>query len=158
MLARLLLGLIYSAVIPLGEAPDEADHLAYAAYIAHEHRLPEGAWMTQAKHPPLYHALAALVAGPVGMDAGFLRANPDVGFTPDAAPNFFIHTTLESWPWRAGPLAMHLARLISVLAGIGLVAATYVLGLAIWPGWPVGALAAAALWLSSRSPSSSAAR
>ena len=142
--ARLILGLAYSIAIPLGEAPDEADHHAYAAYIAHEHRLPEGAWMTQAKHPPLYHALAALVAGPIGMDAGFLRANPDVGFTPDAAPNFFIHTTLERWPWRDGPLAMHLARLISVLAGVGLVAATYALGLAIWPGWPAGALAAAA--------------
>ena len=143
MLARLLLGLIYSAVIPLGEAPDEADHHAYAAYIADEHRLPEGAWMTQAKHPPLYHALAALVAGPVGMDTGFLRANPDGGVSPDASPNFFVHTTLESWPWRDGPLAMHLARLISVLAGVGLVAATYALGLAIWPGWPAGALAAA---------------
>ena len=134
----------YSVVIPLGEAPDEADHHAYAAYIAHEHRLPEGAWMTQAKHPPLYHALAALIAGPVGMDAGFLRANPDGGVGLDASPNFFVHTTLESWPWRDGPLAMHLARLISVLAGVGLVAATYALGLAIWPGWPAGALAAAA--------------
>ena len=39
---------------------------------------------------------------------------------------------------------MHLARLISVLAGVGLVAATYAVGLAIWPGWPAGALAAAA--------------
>ena len=76
MLARLLLGLIYGAAIPLGEAPDEADHHAYAAYIAHEHRLPEGAWMTQAKHPPLYHALAALIAGPVGMDTGFLPRQP----------------------------------------------------------------------------------
>ena len=142
--ARLILGLAYSVAIPLGEAPDEADHHAYAAYIAQEHRLPEGAWMTQAKHPPMYHALAALVAGPVGMDAGFLRANPDVGFTPDASPNFFIHTMVESWPWRDGPLAMHLARLISVLAGVGLVSATYVLGRAIWPGRPAVALAAAA--------------
>jgi hypothetical protein len=144
MTARLTLGLAYSVAIPLGEAPDEADHHAYAAYIAQEHRLPEGAWMTQAKHPPLYHALAALVAGPVGMDASFLRANPDAGFAPDASPNFFIHTTLEDWPWRAGPLAMHLARLVSVLAGVGLVAATYALGRAVWPGWPAGAMAAAA--------------
>jgi len=141
---RLLLGLVYSVAIPLGEAPDEADHLAYAAYIANEHRLPEGTWMTQAKHPPLYHALAALTAGWAGMDTGFLRANPDVGFTPDASPNFFIHTMVESWPWRDGPLAMHLARLISVLAGVGLVSATYVLGRAIWPGRPAVALAAAA--------------
>ena len=141
---RLLLGLAYSSAIPLGEAPDEADHLAYATYIAQEHRLPDGVWMTQAKHPPLYHALAAFVTGPVGLDTHFLRANPDIGFTPDASPNFFIHTASEGWPWRAGPLAMRLARLLSVLAGVGLVAATYALGRAIWPGWPTGALAAAA--------------
>ncbi len=144
LLIRLVLGLAYSAAIPLGEAPDEADHLAYAAYIATEHRLPEGTWMTQAKHPPLYHVLAAGVAGWAGMDTGFLRANPDSGFTPDASPNFFIHTTLEAWPWRDGPLAMHLARLVSVLAGVGLVAAAYALGRVIWPGWRAGALAAAA--------------
>ncbi|MEJ5198313.1 MAG: hypothetical protein WHX53_05275, partial [Anaerolineae bacterium] len=112
LLARLLLGLAYSIAIPAGEAPDEADHLAYAAYIAQERRLPAGAEMTQAKHPPLYHVLAAAVGGPAGLDTGFLRANPDVGFTPDASPNFFVHTTLEDWPWRDGPLAMRLARLV----------------------------------------------
>ena len=144
LLARLALGLAYSIAIPAGEAPDEADHLAYAAYIAREHRLPQGAEMTQAKHPPLYHALAAAVGGRAGMDTSFLRANPDVGFTADAAPNFFVHTTLEDWPWRDGPLAMHLARLVSVLAGVGLVAAVYALGVAVWPRRPDLALAAAA--------------
>lgn len=133
LLARLLLGCAYSVAIPAGEAPDEADHLAYAAYIAREHRLPVGADVTQAKHPPLYHVLAAVVAGPAGLDTGFLRANPDIGFTADASPNFFIHTTVESWPWRDGPLAMRLARLLSVCAGVGLVAATYMLGCAVWP-------------------------
>ncbi|MDQ1301281.1 MAG: hypothetical protein QG637_1202, partial [Chloroflexota bacterium] len=139
-----MLGLAYSVAIPLGEAPDEADHLAYAAYIAQEQRLPQGAEMTQAKHPPLYHALAAAVAGWVGLDTGFLRANPDSGFTADASPNFFIHTTAESWPWRAGPRAMHLARLISVLAGLGVVGMTYALGCALWPGRPALAVGAAA--------------
>jgi hypothetical protein len=138
-----VLGLAYSVAIPLGEAPDEADHLAYAAYIAQTQRLPQGAEMTQAKHPPLYHVLAAAVGGWAGLGAGFLRANPDVGFTSDASPNFFVHTTVESWPWRDGPLAMRLARLVSVLAGVGLVAATYALGRAVWPSWPNGALAAA---------------
>ncbi|GEM_PF-387540 len=144
LLARLALGLAYSIVIPAGEAPDEADHLAYAAYIAREGRLPVGAEMTQAKHPPLYHVLAAAVGGWIGLDMGFLRANPDVGFTPDASPNFFVHTALESWPWRAGPMAMRLARLISVFAGVGVVAATCALGRAIWPNRPDLAVAAAA--------------
>ena len=145
LIAPLLLGFAYSAFNPLGEAPDEADHYAYAAYIGQEGRLPEGTSVTQAKHPPLYHLLAAAVAAPTGMDFTFLRANPDVGVTAAAqAPNFFIHTTLEGWPWRGGALAMHLGRLVSVLAGVVLVLATYCLGRALWPARPDVALAAAA--------------
>jgi hypothetical protein len=145
--ARLLLGFAYSTLNPLGEAPDEADHYAYAAYIGNEGRLPQGSEMTQSKHPPLYHILAAGLAKTVGveMDLSFLRANPDVGVGPDAqAPNFFVHTRLESWPWRDGVLAMYLARLVSVIAGVILTAATYALGRAIWPVWYAGPLAAAA--------------
>jgi len=144
LVARLLLGVAFSAAIPLGEAPDEADHYAYASYIGREHRLPVGTEMTQGKHPPLYYLLAAGAAGWTGMDFGFLRSNPDVGFKPGAPPNFFVHTVLEDWPWQGGALAMHLARLVSVLAGLVLTAATYALGCTIWPGWRAGALAAAA--------------
>ncbi len=146
LLLRLLLGLGYSAINPLGEAPDEADHYAYAAYIAQEGRLPVGPEMTQGKHPPLYHLLAAGAARLAGApaDFSFLRANPDVGVTPDAlAANFFIHTRLEAWPWRGGPLAMHAGRLVSVLAGVVLTAAAYALGRRIWPHWYAGPLAAA---------------
>ncbi len=145
LIARLLLGFAYSAFNPLGEAPDEADHYAYAAYIGQEGRLPEGTTVTQAKHPPLYYLLAAAVAAPTGMDFTFLRANPDVGVTAEAqAPNFFIHTALEGWPWRGGALAMHLGRLVSVLAGVVLVLATFGLGRALWPAHPDAALASAA--------------
>jgi hypothetical protein len=147
LLGRLLFGLAYTVLIPLGEAPDEADHYAYAAYIAREGRLPVGPEMTQGKHPPLYHLLAAnfirfMDAQP---DTGFLRANPDVGVTPGAlASNFFIHTRLEDFPWPNGAQAMHLGRLVSVLAGVVFTAATYALGCQIWPGWYAGPLAAAA--------------
>jgi hypothetical protein len=147
LVGRLVLGFAYSALNPLGEAPDEADHYAYAAYIETEGHLPEGPEMTQAKHPPLYHLLAAGLAKALGleMDFSFLRSNPDVGVTPDAAaPNFFIHTRLEAWPWSDGALAMHLGRLVSVIAGVVLTAAAYVLGRAIWPSWYAGPLAAAA--------------
>ena len=139
--ARLILGFAYSAATPLGEAPDEADHYAYAAFIAREHRLPTGTGMTQAKHPPLFHALAAALINATGADAdfAFLRSNPDAGVGPDAAaPNFFVHTGLERWPWQAGALSMHLGRLVSVLAGLILVAATYALGRAAWPAWYAG--------------------
>jgi hypothetical protein len=147
LVGRLLLGFAYSALNPLGEAPDEADHYAYAAYIGTEGRLPEGPAMTQSKHPPLYHILAAGLAKVAGseMDFTFLRSNPDVGVGPDAAaPNFFVHTRLEAWPWRDGTLSMHLGRLVSVISGVVLTAATYALGRAIWPWWYAGPLAAAA--------------
>ena len=147
LVARLILGFAYSALNPLGEAPDEADHYAYAAYVGTEGRLPEGPEMTQSKHPPLYHILAAGLAKAAGseLDFTFLRSNPDVGVSRDvAAPNFFIHTRLEGWPWNDGPLSMHLGRLISVIAGVVLTAATYALGRAIWPSWYGGPLAAAA--------------
>ena len=154
LLARLMLGFVYSVLNPLGEAPDEADHYAFASYIGREQRLPEGplqlpggpAWMTQAKHPPLYHTLAALAAGTTGMDFSFLRSNPDVSLAPGAqAGNFFIHTGAEGWPWRGGALAMHLGRSVSVLAGLILVAITYALGRAVWPSRPAVALAGAAV-------------
>ncbi len=145
LLLRLVLGLAYSALNPLGEAPDEADHYAYVVYIGQEGRLPEGTTVTQGKHPPLYYLLAAAASRVAGLDFDFLAANPDVGVTADAlAPNFFIHTAHEAWPWQAGPLAMHLARGVSVLAGLLLVLATYGLGRGLWPARPEIALAGAA--------------
>jgi hypothetical protein len=145
LLARLVLGFTYSAINPLGEAPDEADHYAYAAAIGREGRLPVGSEMTQAKHPPLYHILAGYAGRPGGFDFSFLRSNPDVSvLARGLAPNFFIHTSAEDWPWSGGPLSMHLGRLISVLAGILLVAVTYGLGRQLWPAQPVVALMAAA--------------
>ena len=130
---------------PLGEAPDEADHYAYAAYIGQHGSLPTGPEVTQSKHPPLYYALAAAVSSWTGMDFSFLRSNPDGGVLPDQSPNFFIHTRLEAWPWRGGALAMHLGRLLSILAGLVLTLTTYGLGRRIWPARPAIALAGAAL-------------
>lgn len=143
--AHLVLGIAYSALNPLGEAPDEADHYAYVSFVGREGRLPVGAEMTQGKHPPLYYVAAALLTRWTGLDFTFLRSNPDVGVTAEAAaPNFFVHTSLEDWPWHGGALAMHLARLLSVLCGLVLTAATYGLGRAIWPRWHGVHLAAAA--------------
>jgi len=150
--AHLLLAAAYSVVVPLGEAPDEADHWAYVVYLARERQLPVGPRVTQSKHPPLYHIGAALVAGPAGPAFDFLRANPDVQFAPPApsvgdgvgdwSPNFFIHTSLEDWPWRNGVLAFHLARLWSVLLSTGTVAALYGLMRAAFPQRPMWALTA----------------
>ncbi|MEI2693211.1 MAG: hypothetical protein V9H69_27225 [Anaerolineae bacterium] len=147
LLAYLLLAVGYSAAVPLGEAPDEADHYAYIVYLGVHHALPEGTEVTQSKHPPLYYATAAALSAWTGLDFTFLRSNPDaLPLGPSKPPNFFVHTTLESFPWRGGALAMHLARLLSVALGAVTVWATWRLGAEIFPGRPaVGLIAAAFL-------------
>jgi hypothetical protein len=144
---RLILSVAYSLATPLGEAPDEADHFAYAAHILERRALPVGPEMTQGKHPPLYHIAAALAAGVAGgtPDRSFLRANPDMSFAADSqARNFFVRTALEDWPWREGVRAMRAGRCVSILAGLILVVGAFLLSRAIWPARPFLALAAAA--------------
>lgn len=135
LVAHFVLTAAYSALNPLGEAPDEADHWAYVVHLAREQRLPVGPRMTQGKHPPFYHATAAAIASLGQPTFKFLRANPDVQIQRDNSgpPNFFIHTLLENWPWQGGALAFHLARLWSVFLSTCTVAATYGLVRAAFP-------------------------
>ena len=146
VIGHLLLALAYSVINPLGEAPDEADHWAYVVHIAREGELP-GAKVTQAKHPPFYHATAALVSLPADPTNDFLRINPDTELAPHDgwSPNFFIHTAREQWPWTGGSLGFHLARLWSVLLSTLTVAAVYGLARAALPGRTYVALGATAL-------------
>jgi hypothetical protein len=73
-----------------------------------------------------------------------MRANPDVALRPGStqSANFFIHTTLEDWPWHDGALAFHLARLWSVLLSTATVAAVYLLARSALPERPGVALLA----------------
>ncbi len=130
---------LFSAVNPLAEAPDEADHWAYVVYLAKERRLPIGPKVTQSKHPPFYHATAALVADLLGDPSfEFLRANPDIRIPPPPRGpfNFFIHTAQEKWPWRDGPLAFHIARLWSVFLSTGTLLAAYGIARNAFPALP----------------------
>ena len=82
-----MLSLAYSLATPLGEAPDEADHYAYAAYILHEGKLPVGPRNDAGQAPAaLSRAGGARRARAVGGtgDRSFLRANPDMAFGPDS--------------------------------------------------------------------------
>ncbi len=137
----------FSVSIPLGEAPDEADHYAYIVYLGQNRRLPQGTTVTQSKHPPLYHATVAAATAWTGLDFTFLRSNPDaLPLGPGKPPNFFVHTSLEDFPWRGGALAMHLARFLSIVLGAVTIWAAWRLGLAVFPRRPaIGLLAAAFL-------------
>ncbi len=147
-MAHFVLTVGFSVINPLGEAPDEADHFAFVVYLAEERTLPVGPRVTQSKHPPLYHASAALAASLATPDHRFLRANPDVDLTPrvDWSPNFFIHTADESWPWQDdGQRAFHIARLWSALLSTLTIVATYGLALTAFPAHALVALTATGL-------------
>jgi hypothetical protein len=143
LLAHFALALQYSLRIPLGEAPDEADHWAYVVHLATERRLPVGGFMTQAKHPPLYHTGAALFAALGEPANNFFRPNPGVNLAPGPAyaPHFFLHGPEEAPPWQGGILAYHLARLWSVSLGMATLAALWALASVAVPGDDVLALA-----------------
>ncbi|MBK6434193.1 glycosyltransferase family 39 protein [Candidatus Amarolinea dominans] len=141
---HLALATLFSLIVPLGEAPDEADHYAYVVFIGTQGRLPVGPAITQGKHPPLYHGLGAALTAWTGLDFDFLRANPDAQHGPDAIyPNHFIHTRLEDFPWQGGSLAMHLLRFFSALLSTVTVWGVFALARTLAPGRPALALAAA---------------
>jgi len=142
----LILATAVSVIVPLGEAPDEADHYAYARYLVQNHALPQGPEITQGKHPPLYHTLAALAGGWAGMTL-FLQPNPDALPIRTGGPaNFFTHSDAEGFPWQDGPLAFHIARFLSALLGGVILWATWRIGKEAFPQRPeIGLLSAAFL-------------
>lgn len=137
VLGYLLLASIFTTLIPLGEAPDEAAHVRYADFIAEYGHLPHTLEERReadykAVWPPLYHAL---IAGPLAYvgDAPPQRLK-SVGDTPrrliptnGQTIAAFLHTADELWPWHGLPLAWHLGRVISV----GLSALTLIVTYAI---------------------------
>jgi len=153
LIIHLALGLTYASLIPLGEAPDESAHLAYAQFIAQNGHLPttlpqRRAAGYRATWPPLYHFL---VAAPL---AAVSNAPPtrlkSVGDTPrrliptnGQTIASFIHTADEAWPWRGIVLAWHLGRFISVGLMALSVVVTYAIACRLTPRrWPATAAAA----------------
>jgi hypothetical protein len=137
--AFLVLGLLYSVTVPLFEPPDEIWHFAFADHLAKGGGLPvfsanKSALLREGGQPPLFYAAVALAILP--MDRGdfpdwvrFNAAHPAItrGATSDT-PNVFIHTAREDLPWTGSVLAVHVARLVSLLFGALTVAGVYVAG------------------------------
>ena len=135
--AYLLLGILYSAAVPLFEAPDERQHYGYVQHLAAEHRLPPQGGETLAEHeasqPPLYYAVAALGTAwrnqrlPLDLEPNRYYGNYQAPGTVNDNKNVFLHAEFEDLPWRDGVLTVHLARFINLLFGGLTVAATYLL-------------------------------
>ncbi len=153
LIGYLILALTFSVIIPLGEAPDEPAHLAYAQFIAKHQRLPSTLAERQSAQyrstwPPLYHILIAVPLALIG-DAPPTRLKA-VGDTPrrliptnGQTLASFIHTTDEAWPWRGLPLAWHLGRFISIALTFSAIILTYMIALRLTQRHEIATLAAA---------------
>lgn len=139
-----VLAIIYSIVIPVFESPDEVWHYPLVWHLARTGELPvqdparPQLWHQEGSQPPLYYLLAALLTWPIPADdlPELIYRNPhaDIGLvTPDGNVNIVVHTGREAWPWSGAVLAVHIARLFSVLLGAGTVLAIYALGCRLWP-------------------------
>lgn len=112
----LLIAGMYSVIVPLYEAPDEPFHLEYVRHIVTERRLPvqRAEELGESHQPPLYYLLCAVVTAPVGFSG-----SPEI--------NVGVHYSAETFPYHGDVLAVHLSRLVSVLAGVVTVYFTYAL-------------------------------
>jgi hypothetical protein len=151
------LGAIYSVVHPLFEPPDELWHFSFIRVLAAQRSLPvqpeEGKdmWLREAGQPPLYYLVfAPLVASFDTSDfPDFVRfnvAHPAVtAHSASEAPNVFIHTPHEAFPYTGAVLAIHILRLLTVLWGAGTIVGAYLMAREVVPTRPGLALAAAAI-------------
>lgn len=150
LIAFIGLGITYSLVTPIFEAPDEGDHYRYINYLAEKGGLsvvegsenPVGHEVWQ---PPLYYALGALATFQIDTsDMEELEwANPHWGLF--GSKNVVFHTSDESFPYRGTALAVHIVRLLSILMGGATVAITYLIALELLPDQRWIALGAAAV-------------
>lgn len=127
--AFLVLGILYGIVTPLFEAPDEQWHFAFVRSLAQGNGLPQQTLPLQhlarqeGSQPPLYYALAAAVTfWTVTSDyPAVVWDNPHYGFDVPGVvndnKNLFIHTAQQNFPYHNTALAIHLARLASLLMG-----------------------------------------
>jgi len=137
--AFLILGLIFSVTVPLFESPDEIWHFAFADHLAKGGGLPvfaekKSAFLREGGQPPLYYAAVALAILPFDRAdfpnwVRFNASHPAVtrGATSDT-PNIFIHTAREDPPWTGSVLAIHVARLVSLLFGALTLVGIYLVG------------------------------
>ena len=150
------LGISYSIITPLFEAPDELQHYARIKRLAEAMGLVQlDPTVSQLAHQqryqqPLYHLLGALATfwDDAGDMPSLLWFNPhaDIGVAkPDGNVNLLIHTSAESFPYRGTSLGVHALRLLSVLMGTGTVLITYLIALQIFPQRQYLALGAAAI-------------
>ena len=127
--AFVAIALLYSIVVPPFETPDEIWHYAFIQHVASGNGLPiseantQALWQQQGVQSPGYYlAAAALTAWIDQSDFPelYARANPHRAIGRSDAQenrNYLVHHRDEGWPWQGSILALHIARLLSILLG-----------------------------------------
>jgi len=148
--AFLVLALSYSFIIPPFESPDEVGHFAYIVHIRTTRSFPVQriGELGEAHQPPLYYIIAALASMPasLGDQTALFRSNPEFEWAGQGGHdvNVMLHGSAETFPFRGQSLALHLARVSSVLMGMVTVAFTTLIAWKVFPNHPsIGLLAGA---------------
>jgi len=122
----LALAVVYGAVVPLWEAPDEPEHLEYVRHLVQRRALPAEPLRSVQIEPndesgqaPLYYALVAVATRRLdfaGLD--LVQRNPYQKWQGHPARLAMLEPTRDAgWPWRGAALAAHRARAVSALFG-----------------------------------------
>ncbi len=128
----LALGVVYSVVTPVFEAPDESAHFFVVRHIVEERSLPiqradaRDRWAQEGSQPPLYYLFGALMVWWIDLDDAedLLWRNPQANLGDPLVPgnkNVYVHPPEQDFPWHGAVLAVHVLRFFSLLLGAGTV-------------------------------------
>lgn len=138
--AHFVLGMLYSVVVPMWEASDETGHFAFVKYLASERHFPPPGqeitkWYDESHQPPLYYLLTAFAISWIDTNDGLEPEINPHAFTGRGmgGVNIAVHSDREAFPYRGTALAMHVARLVSVLISTAVVGVTYLIGRFLFP-------------------------
>jgi 4-amino-4-deoxy-L-arabinose transferase-like glycosyltransferase len=151
LISFLLLALSYSVTVPPFEAPDEVGHFYFSFHLLTKRTLPVQCIgeLGEAHQPPLYYALAALAALPANLNDPTGAFNPNPKFIWAMRGGYDInaglHGSAETFPFRGQSLALHLARVSSILMGLVTLAFTILIAWKVFPESPLVGLLAGAL-------------
>jgi 4-amino-4-deoxy-L-arabinose transferase-like glycosyltransferase len=147
MLLFAYLAALYSIINPIFEASDEVFHYPMVKHIADGKGLPvldentiNQPWRQEGGQPPLYYMTAAFLTWWIDTSdmREVRRINPHANIgevVPDGNANLVVHHIgeTERFPWSNTVLAIHLARLLSVLMSTATIYFTYQLAKALVP-------------------------
>lgn len=136
---RFAVGLTYSLITPAWESYDEDGHFAYARYLAKYRTLlqpgtPEAEQVWEKFQPPLYYLLVAPAI--TGLDLGQKFQIPERNpyfVSGNAGVNYSLHPDQLVGEERSIDIALHVARVVSVIISTASVVFVYLIGRRLWP-------------------------